>query len=179
MPQICPKCQHLRQPEADCPDWQCPACGVAYIKAGDVRPALVTMLHKAPEHNSGSAWKWGLAGVLMLGLALPMYSLRHKQQQQSQQQTEMTGQQASTNGQPLVVLYGTTWCGYCAAARDFFKANGIAYTELDVENSTAGYEGHKKAGGGGVPIIQVGETIIKGYDEAGLRNVLAPWLRQS
>ncbi|MEB0138300.1 MULTISPECIES: glutaredoxin domain-containing protein [unclassified Undibacterium] len=172
MPQICPKCQHLRQPEADCPDWQCPACGVAYSKAGDARAALVTTRRTARKDNSGSAWKWGLAGVLMLGLALPMYSLRHKQQQQSQQP-------ASANGQPLVVLYGTTWCGYCAAARDFFKANGIAYTELDVENSTAGYEGHKKAGGGGVPIIQIGETIIKGYDEAGLRNVLAPWLRQS
>lgn len=29
---ICGKCGHVRSPDADAPDWQCPACGVAYVK---------------------------------------------------------------------------------------------------------------------------------------------------
>lgn len=28
----CPKCGHVRQPFDDAPDWQCPACQVAYAK---------------------------------------------------------------------------------------------------------------------------------------------------
>lgn len=31
--QICPKCDYERKPSDDCPDWQCPSCGVAYCKA--------------------------------------------------------------------------------------------------------------------------------------------------
>ncbi len=33
----CGACGHLREPEANCPDWQCPCCGKAYAKvnAGD------------------------------------------------------------------------------------------------------------------------------------------------
>lgn len=29
---ICPKCAYLRRPTDTAPDWQCPACGVAYAK---------------------------------------------------------------------------------------------------------------------------------------------------
>jgi len=29
---ICPKCKYQRQPSDDNPEWQCPSCGVAYIK---------------------------------------------------------------------------------------------------------------------------------------------------
>lgn len=28
----CPKCGYVRQPTDDAPDWQCPSCGVAYVK---------------------------------------------------------------------------------------------------------------------------------------------------
>ena len=28
----CPKCGHVREPEAQAPSWQCPACGIAYHK---------------------------------------------------------------------------------------------------------------------------------------------------
>lgn len=29
----CPKCGYVRQSKEDAPDWQCPSCGVAYVKA--------------------------------------------------------------------------------------------------------------------------------------------------
>ena len=76
-------------------------------------------------------------------------------------------------------MYGTTWCGYCAAARQFFDANGIHYTEYDTEKTTEGYEGHKKLGGGGVPLIVVGADVIHGYNEAELRHILAPWMQNN
>lgn len=81
--------------------------------------------------------------------------------------------------QPQIILYGTSWCGYCAKARAFFKANGIQYTELDIEKTTEGHEGHKKLGGGGVPLIVVGDVVMHGYNEAGLRQALAPWMQEN
>jgi ribosomal protein L37AE/L43A len=32
MPTICPKCNTVRPSETTAPEWQCPACGVAYAK---------------------------------------------------------------------------------------------------------------------------------------------------
>ncbi|MBK6959728.1 MAG: DUF4124 domain-containing protein [Gammaproteobacteria bacterium] len=34
-----------------------------------------------------------------------------------------------------VIMYSTVRCGYCRKARAYFKANGIAYTDYDVETS--------------------------------------------
>ena len=86
---------------------------------------------------------------------------------------------AQSSQQPEVILYGTSWCGYCAAAREFFYTNGIKYTEYDTEKTTEGYEGYKKLGGGGVPVIVVGADIMHGYNEAGLRQTLAPWIQSN
>lgn len=39
MPQICPKCAYERKPTDDStPDWQCPACGIAYAKYAATHP---------------------------------------------------------------------------------------------------------------------------------------------
>jgi glutaredoxin len=63
-----------------------------------------------------------------------------------------------------VVLYATSWCGYCAKTREFFAQNHIAYQELNVENSAEGRSGYMRLGGGGVPIVVVnGDTVIRGY----------------
>ena len=76
-------------------------------------------------------------------------------------------------------MYATEWCGYCAAARQFFSANGIRFLELDVERTSAGYDGHRKLGGNGVPIIVVGDDIVQGFDEGKLRALLKPWMKRS
>lgn len=52
-------------------------------------------------------------------------------------------------------------------------------TELDVEETTAGYEGHRRLGGNGVPLVVVGEKVIRGFNEAELRTSLKPWLKKS
>ena len=41
MPTICPKCRTIRPDDILAPDWQCPACGVAYAKAGSDGAALL------------------------------------------------------------------------------------------------------------------------------------------
>jgi len=77
-------------------------------------------------------------------------------------------------GQESVVLYATTWCGYCAKARRFFAENHIPYQELDVENSDEGRKAYQRLGGGGVPIIVInGSQVIRGFDPEAIAEALA------
>jgi glutaredoxin len=70
-----------------------------------------------------------------------------------------------------VVLYGTTWCGYCKKARQYFQKTGIAFTEYDVEKSAKGKSDYHAMQGNGVPIILVGEKRMNGFSEDGFQNI--------
>lgn len=63
-----------------------------------------------------------------------------------------------------VVLYATSWCGYCQATRELLEANGIEYLEYDVENSSRGGREFRQLGGRGVPLVLIGGKTVKGYD---------------
>lgn len=63
-----------------------------------------------------------------------------------------------------VVLYATTWCGYCKKVREFMKQNGIEYTEYDIEKSSKGHSQYKELGGRGVPLMVVNGNVIRGYN---------------
>jgi mycoredoxin len=40
--------------------------------------------------------------------------------------------------QGKVIIYGTTWCGYCAQARKLLNENAIAFYEYDIERPLHG-----------------------------------------
>ena len=184
MTQICPKCSYIRKDSDTSPAWQCPACQVAYTKAGD--SAKINSVGSYPrkitqrEHSTISANTWKLL-ILFVVLAAIAWQSRPAHRKQSAHRVVANSAQESklASQQPEVILYGTSWCGYCAAARRFFETNGIRYTEYDTEKTTEGYEGHKKLGGGGVPLIVVGGEIMHGYNEAGLRQALSPWMQNN
>lgn len=62
-----------------------------------------------------------------------------------------------------VILYGTTWCGYCKKTRAFLAENNIAYTEFDIESSAEGKQRYDAIQGYGVPVLEVNNTVIRGY----------------
>jgi glutaredoxin len=62
-----------------------------------------------------------------------------------------------------VVMYSTTWCGYCKKARHFFNKNKIAFEEFDVEKSSKGKNDYQALQGRGVPIILVGDRRLDGF----------------
>ena len=37
-----------------------------------------------------------------------------------------------------IVLYATSWCGYCAKTRELLQGDGIAYREVDIEKDAVG-----------------------------------------
>lgn len=178
MTQICPKCSYIRKANDTCPEWQCPACQVVYSKAGDILPSMSSRggpagtRQRAATGAASGTWKW-----LILIAIIAAVAWQGKRALPDNSAIKAQSGSTQISSQPEIILYGTTWCGYCDAAREFFKANGIAYTDLDTEKSTEGYEGYKKLGGGGVPLIVIGTKTMRGYNEAGLRQQLAPWMR--
>lgn len=74
--------------------------------------------------------------------------------------------------QPRVVMYATSWCGYCAQARQWFSANRIAFTEYDVEANANAMAEFRKLGGRGYPLIMVGDERVAGFSQRRLAQLL-------
>lgn len=76
------------------------------------------------------------------------------------------------NPQAKVVLYGTDWCGYCAKTRAYFKENKIDFVDLDIEKSPEAKKAHAELGGGGVPVVLIGNRKIQGFNAGALEAAL-------
>ena len=63
-----------------------------------------------------------------------------------------------------VVMYSTSWCGYCKQAARHFRKHRIPFSEYDIEKSQKGARNYKKLNGRGVPIILVGKRRMNGFD---------------
>ena len=55
-----------------------------------------------------------------------------------------------------VTMYTTSWCGFCFRLKTALNAEGISYTEVDIENDPAGAEFVMSVNGGNqtVPTLQ-------------------------
>lgn len=65
-----------------------------------------------------------------------------------------------------VVMYATSWCGYCRRARELLTARGVPFTEIDVDRiEGARAEMQQRSGRTSVPQIFFGATHVGGYDD--------------
>lgn len=72
-----------------------------------------------------------------------------------------------------IKLYSTPTCPYCAMAKSFFASMKIPVTELDVSrDEEAAHEMMHKSGQIGVPVIEIRNTIIVGFDRPTVLRVL-------
>lgn len=66
-----------------------------------------------------------------------------------------------------VTVYGTTWCGFCHAAKQYFRSKGVEYKDIDVEQDmVAMHHIVDKTGQMGVPVIEIGDETIIGFDRS-------------
>lgn len=73
-----------------------------------------------------------------------------------------------------VIIYSTTWCGFCKMAKNYLKQHDIQFQEKDVEQDpAAGTEAVQKSGQMGVPVIDIGGTVIVGFDKPAIDHALA------
>jgi len=73
-----------------------------------------------------------------------------------------------------VTIYSTPVCHFCHAAKDFFKANDVKYTEHDVATDLEKrQEMIDLTSQMGVPVIQIGDDIVIGFDEGKVKELLS------
>jgi len=64
-----------------------------------------------------------------------------------------------------VIVYSTTWCAFCKAAKQYFDSKGVKYTEINVEEDReAAQQIVEETGQMGVPVIRIGKELIVGFD---------------
>ena len=72
-----------------------------------------------------------------------------------------------------VVLFGASWCTYCAAERKTFSERGIKYVEIDVERDPEAMRFMTDwLGVPGVPATVIGTRLIPGYNAGELDEAL-------
>jgi len=68
-------------------------------------------------------------------------------------------------GQQKVIVYGAEWCPPCRTAKLYLKSKNVAYKYVNVdEDREAGREIVAKTGWTAIPIIQIGQEYILGFD---------------
>ncbi len=74
---------------------------------------------------------------------------------------------------PAVTIYSTPTCHFCHAAKDFFTSNNVQFQDFDVAaNLEKRREMIEKTGQMGVPVIEIGDQLIVGFDEQELKSML-------
>ena len=72
-----------------------------------------------------------------------------------------------------VKVYSTTTCPWYTKAKEFLKENNIKFKDINIsEDEKARNKIIEKSGQIGVPIIEIGNEIIVGFDESKIRKLL-------
>ncbi|MFW6113532.1 MAG: glutaredoxin family protein [Actinomycetota bacterium] len=73
-----------------------------------------------------------------------------------------------------VKLFFTPGCPYCRMARDFLGDEGIAFEALDVSNDDgSAREMIEKSGQVGIPVLEVDNTIVVGFNRGAYKRALS------
>lgn len=74
---------------------------------------------------------------------------------------------------PEVVLYTTSWCGWCRKTIAHLDANGVRYDNRDIERDREAYaELQRKTGSTGVPVIEIDGELVIGFDRQRIDQLL-------
>lgn len=72
-----------------------------------------------------------------------------------------------------VTIYTTPTCHFCQMSKEYFHANNVNYTEINVAaDLEKRQEMIQKSGQMGVPVIFVGEEMTIGFDKKRLDELL-------
>ena len=64
-----------------------------------------------------------------------------------------------------ITIYTTPTCAFCHMAKEYFKSKKIDFNDRDVTTDGEAYkEIMDKSGQLGVPVIDIGGTIVVGFD---------------
>jgi glutaredoxin-like YruB-family protein len=74
----------------------------------------------------------------------------------------------------MVKVYSTKTCPWCHKVKDFLGGLNVAFEDVDVAaDRAAAMEMVKKTGQMGVPVTEIGDKYIVGFDKEALKSALA------
>jgi len=65
-----------------------------------------------------------------------------------------------------VVMYSTSWCGYCVKAKKLMNEKEIDYVEYDIEKSFKAKKEYDALKGRATPLFVINGQVVTGYDKA-------------
>ncbi|HAU07511.1 MAG: NrdH-redoxin [Candidatus Yanofskybacteria bacterium RIFOXYD1_FULL_44_17] len=72
-----------------------------------------------------------------------------------------------------IKIYSTPSCAYCHMAKEYFKSKGLEYEEFDVMSDIVKrQEMIDKTGQMGVPVIDIDNKLIIGFDRSKIDEML-------
>lgn len=75
--------------------------------------------------------------------------------------------------EPAVVVYTTSWCGWCRKTLAWLDERGVDYENRDIEsNPEWAAELERKTGRQSIPVVDVGGRIVRGFDPGTLEELL-------
>jgi glutaredoxin-like YruB-family protein len=70
-------------------------------------------------------------------------------------------------------IYTTSTCSWCAKTKEYLKANGVEYNEINVsEDREAAKVMIEKSGQRGVPVLDINGSIVVGFDKDKIDELL-------
>lgn len=66
----------------------------------------------------------------------------------------------------MVKIYSTSWCPDCIKAKKYFDMKGVNYADINVaDKHEEREEVYKVSGQRTVPVIQINDSVIVGFDK--------------
>lgn len=82
-------------------------------------------------------------------------------------------ERTQAEGQARVLMYATSWCGACRAARAWFTRKRITYVEKDIEKDPAAAQAMRRLNPrGGVPTIVINGQVMVGFSPAAVQSAM-------
>ena len=70
-------------------------------------------------------------------------------------------------------IFSVSNCEKCSLAKEFFSQRGLAFKEINVKQNLGNLLRMRRISDAGiVPVIQINNEVIVGFDEAGLKDIL-------
>lgn len=71
-----------------------------------------------------------------------------------------------------VVVYTSNTCGYCKMVKEYLQENEVEYSEKNISDDQEARKKLISEGFMSVPIIYIGDEVVKGFDKKKLSELL-------
>ena len=74
---------------------------------------------------------------------------------------------------PSVTIYSTPWCVFCHMAKEYLKGKNVVFKDVDIDQDrNAAYYIMNKTGQAGIPVLEIGDDVILGFDRPRIDELL-------